>query len=158
MKAWWNLNSEEKARRSLHCSIGCAVLALLFIVIGFVNLKQEKELINRCTETTTGEVISVFPAQMRRPQSYLTARFTVNGVSYKAVGRYNSGYSSSDSLSRKPVTVHYDKSDPNKCYAADAPKSTMRFICFVLAVLFTISSPAFIWQMKKIRKFETGND
>ena len=152
MKAYWNLTPQEQVTRSMRCAAVSLLLAILFGVLGIINIYQEKNMTERCTATTTGYVVSVFPASRHRLQSYLTANYEMNGVQYHTEGRYSSGYDVHDTLSRKPVTVHYDPSDPKTSYAADAPETPLRTIWFLMALTFGIGCPAFIIQAKRLRK------
>ena len=152
MKAWNNLNKEEQAARSKKCAVGCAVIAMIFIILAVAVALHTRSVKKKCTETTTGAVISVYTVSKFRWQAYLTAEYVVNGVAYDTNGRYSSGYTSSDTFSRKPVTVHYDPSDPGTSYAADAPTSMSLILYIIMAVVFAIAVPLFIWQAGKIKK------
>ena len=145
------MTKEEKVKRSIKCAIGSVIIALVFVgLVIYSNMKVQK-LRDRCTETVMGEVISVFPSTKTRPQSYLTANYNVNGVTYKAEGHYRFGFSSRDALSRKPVIVHYDPASPDVSYAADDPRTDHRFIFIVIAVIFAVAAPAFVAQARRIR-------
>ena len=151
MKVWTDMTGEEKAKRSIHCAIGSVIIALICVGLVIYLNGEAQKLRDRCTETVTGEVISVFPATKSRIQSYLTANYSVNGIKYKTAGHYRSGYSSSDTLSRKPVTVHYDPASPDIYYAADDPKTDARNILIVIACIFGLGAPLFVWQAKRVR-------
>ena len=146
------MSKEERISRSKKCAIGSVIIALVFLGLAiYCNIKAHK-LQDRCTETVTGEVISVFPSSGHRLQSYLTAHYVVNDVTYETEGHYSSGYSSVDTLSRKPVTVHYDPASPDVSYAADSPKTDLMIIFIIIAVIFGIGAPAFLGQARRIRK------
>ena len=151
MKAWTNMTKEEQASRSVKCAIGSAVLAIIFVVLGVLGQVRANNLKSRCTAETTGEVISVFPSNGRRVQPYLMANYSVDGVQYHTSGRFSYGYTSADTLSRKPVDVHYDPAAPDKSYAAEGPRTGFVFIFFVVAAVFAIAIPAFIGQANRIR-------
>ena len=146
------MTKEEQANRSIKCAIGSVIIAVVFICLAFYFHTEAQKLKDRCTETVTGEVISVFPASNHRPQSYLTAHYVVNDVTYTAEGHYSSGYSSFDTLSQKPVTVHYDPASPDVSYAADSPRTDLKIIFIIVAVIFGIGAPAFVGQAMHIRK------
>ncbi len=149
MKAWNDMTGKERAERSRKCAIGSIFIAVIFIALGIVGMIKVNNLKKRCTEVTTGEVISVFRMGKSNFSPYLTANYTVSGVKYSASGNYSSGYSSADTLSRKPVDVHYDPTDPKKAYAADSPKKGSVYILFIMGVVFAIAAPAFFWQAEK---------
>ena len=150
MKTWGEMTKDEKGTRSKKCAIGSVIIAIVLIGLAVFCGMRAQKLRERCTESVTGEVISVFPAARSRLQSYLTANYSVDGATYKAEGKYSSGYSSSDTLSRKPVTVHYDPASPNVSYAAEGPRTDHMFIIIVMAVIFAVAAPAFMGQAKRI--------
>ena len=153
MKAWWNLTQEGQVKRSFKCAIGCVLIAVLFICLAVHSGNKSRELQRRCTAVTTGEVISVFPSSRYRFQSSLTADYVVNGVKYNTEGVYSHGeFWGGDTLSRKPVPVHYDPASPSVAYAAERPRSDWKYMFIVLAFLFGASTPAFIYQGIKIQK------
>ena len=153
IRAWWNLTKEGQVKRSFKCAIGCVLIAVLFICLAVHIDNKSQKLQKRCTAVTTGEVISVFPSGKYNLQSYLTADYVVGGVKYNTEGRYTKGkYWSGDTLSRKPVPVHYDPASPSVAYAAEKPRTDWKYIFIVLAVLFGASTPAFVWQGMKIQK------
>ena len=146
------MSKEERISRSKKCAIGSFIIALVFVCLAIYCKMEAQNLQDRCTETVTGEVISVFPASGFRFQSYLTAHYVVNDVTYETEGHYSSGYSSFDTLSRKPVTVHYDPAFPDVSYAADSPKRDLMILFIIIAVVFGIGAPAFLGQAGHIRK------
>jgi hypothetical protein len=152
IKAWWDLSKDEKIKRSIKCAIGSVIITLVFICLAIHSDMEAQKLRERCTETVTGEVISVFPATKSRFQSYLTAHYVVNDVTYKAEGHYLSGFSSHDTLSRKPVTVHYDPSAPDVSYAADDPRTDGKILFIIIAGVFGIGAIAFVGQAMRIRQ------
>ena len=152
IKTWGNMTKDEQAKRSIKCAIGSLIITIIFVCLAIYTNMETQKLIERCTETVTGEVISVFPVTSRKLQSYLTANYVVNGVSYKTEGHYRSGYSSLDTLSRKPVTVHYDPGSPDVSYAADSPRTDLKILFIIIAVVFGIGAPAFVGQAMHIRK------
>ena len=152
MKAWWNLTWEGQIAQSKHCFVGSIIIAVIFAGLFILSEYNARVILERCTATTTGEVISVHSATRRNPQSTLLAHFKVKGVMYSAEGRYKSGYSSFDTLSRKPVIIHYDPDDPTVAYAADAPETTLGWLWLIVAVIFAAGAPLFLVQAKHIQE------
>ena len=152
MKAWWNLTQEEQIKRSKHCAIGSAIIAAIFILLLIIGIRDANAIVERCTASTVGEVISVHGPSRHRLQPTLMANFKVRGVTYSAHGRYSSGYSSFDTLSRKAVMVYYDPSDPTIAYAAEGPDTTTNMFWIAFAAIFGIGSPLFALQAKRIRE------
>ena len=151
MKAWWNLTQEGQVKRSFKCAIGCVLIAVLFICLAVHSGNKSRELQRRCTAVTTGEVISVFPSSRYRFQSSLTADYIVNGVKYNTEGVYSHGeFWGGDTLSRKPVPVHYDPASPSVAYAAERPRSDWKYMFIVLAFLSLkclIDTHCNIWRL-----------
>lgn len=152
MKAWWNLDKEGQIRRSEHCFIGSIIIAIISIGLFIWTEVSAQMVIARCTAVTTGQVISVSSRSKYRTQSTLLAHFVVNGKEYSTTGRYKSGYSVADTFSRKPVEIHYDPSDPNTAYAADAPETVLSWIWIATAVIFAVGAPMFKKQAQHIRE------
>lgn len=148
MKSWMDLTREEQVVRSKHCGIGSAILALLFALLATAFILNVNNLQKSCTGITTGEVITVYSLSRSNFHPYLTADYVVNGTTYHASGNYSSGFSSLDTLSRKPVDVHYDPDHPNRSYAADSPKKGHIYLFLIVAVVFAIGSPAFFVQAR----------
>lgn len=152
MKAWYDLNQEEQEKRSLHSAVFFAILAVIFLGWGFVNLSQEKAKIAACTATTTGYVVSEMKASRFRLQSFVTADYEVNGKVYHTEGRCGSDYGLFENPAGEPVIVHYNPSDPEQSYASYAPESSGRTYIFIFAAVFGLASPLFVWQAKHVRK------
>lgn len=152
MKAWWNLTQEEQITRSKHCFVGSIIIAIVCVIFFIVTEYSAHALVERCTATTMGEVISVHSASRYNPQSTLSAHYKINGVQYSTEGHYKSKYSAFDTLSKKPVIVHYDPNDPAVSYAADAPQTTFGWIWAITGIIFGIGSPLFLLQAKQIRE------
>ena len=146
------MTNEERIGRTRKCAVGSALIALVFIVLLVLSIYKRKALVEECTETTTGGVVTVFNVTKARPQPTLSAAYEVNGVRYTAEGRYDSGYSIADTLSGKPVTVHYSPDNPSKAYAADGPVSASNWLFASIIGIFGIGAILFILQGSRMQK------
>ena len=150
MKNWMDLTCEERVARSKHCGAGSAIIAVLFAALALFFIIKVNNLQKNCPEVTTGEVITVYSLSRSNFHPYLTAEYSVNGTLYHTSVNYLSGFSASDTLSRKPVDVHYNPDHPEKSYAADSPKKGHIYILFIITAVFAIGCPAFFVQAGKV--------
>lgn len=153
MKAWTDLNSDEKISRSSIGSALCFLLAAVIAVCMCIGVSNANKIKERCTVETQGKVVSVHTVSKYNHQPYLYASYTVDGREYHTKGEY----SSDDGINifgtgKETVPVYYDPDDPSIAYACDSPRRPNVAVWFILSAMFIAGGCLFIWQAKTIKR------
>ena len=95
------------------------VIAVVFLVMGFVKGASAKKLIARCTESAPGVIVDVDSKLVRRKRSSHTeycgtVEFTPNGASKPTT--FETEWTSITLTEGTQTTVHYDPGDPDVAY------------------------------------------
>ena len=143
MKSWYNLTPEQRSKRSIHCAIGSFIIAVLLTAYVIYANAQADKIKKECTMITSGKVISTHPVSKYNFQNHLTAKYEVNGTEYYAEGNYSSDYSYGST-----VSVYYDKDNPSRAYACDAPTSPQMVVWVFTIAVFAVGGFLFIKQSK----------
>ena len=124
-----------------------ALVALIFLIVGYLALAGGRAQKKRCSASATGTVSKLHMEQKPRGRGKGTMNvytpefhFTANDTQY--IYRANFGSMRPEFKEGQNVTVYYDPADPNFCYVAeDAGNSSQGgMMCLAIFVLLTIAA------------------
>ena len=138
---------KEMTRMKIIFGIFLAVIALIFLAVGYLALAGGRAQKKRCSACASGTVVRIHVEQQSRSRGRRTInvytpefRFNADGVTYSY--RANFGSMRPEFKENQDVTVYYDPADPKFCYVAeDAGNSSQGgLMCLAISVLLGISA------------------
>ena len=122
-----------------------ALIALIFLAVGYMALMGGVQQKKRCTAKAPGTVTAIHVQEQPRgrgknPVNVFTPEFTFEGQTHR------SGFSSlrREFKEGQNVTICYDPADPSFFYVADDPNASSQggIMCLIIGMLLAVAAVA----------------